>query len=190
MEKEGFLDFFLPFLERNPVRDIRLIRTIEDGPNVFVHAHQSLNNGEYYYVTADIFDTDDNDKIVEHWDTIQEEVRATASGRSMVDGYTEIEDEEKTEENRQLITSFFDVVLVGGQYEKIEDYISSDEYAQHNPAVEDGLAGFEKFSKELAEKGQEMKYVKVHKVLVKGNFAVSLSHVKVNQEDLWLHRSF
>lgn len=181
--KEGFLEFFLPFLERNPIRCIRIIRTIEDGPYVFVHAHQSLNNGGYYYVTADIFDTDENDKIVEHWDVIQEEIRETASGRTMVDGPTEIEDEHKTEENRQLITDFFDVVLVGGEYQKITDYVSTEEYAQHNPAVEDSLEGFQKFAKEIAEKQMQMSYIKAHKILVQGNFAAALSHAKMNEED-------
>lgn len=182
-EKEGFLEFFLPFLKRNPVRDIRLIRTIEDGPYVFVHAHQSLNNGQFYYVTADIFDTDENDKIIEHWDTIQEEVKETASGRSMIDGPTEIEDEDKTEANRKLLTDFLDTILIGGQYDKITNYISTKEYAQHNPQVEDGLEGLQKFVQQLAENGVQMKYIKAHKILVQGNFGVSLSHAKLGAED-------
>lgn len=181
--KEGFLDFFIPFLERNPVRDIHVIRSIEDGQYVFVHVHQSLNNGQYYYVTADIFDTDENDKIVEHWDVIQEEVRETASGRSMVDGPTEIQDLDKTESNRSLITEFCNEILVGGHYEKIMNFISTDEYAQHNPEVEDGISGFQKFAKELSEKGKQMKYIKVHKILVQGNFATTLSNVKINEEE-------
>lgn len=181
--KEGFLEFFIPFLERNPVRDIKLIRTIEDGQYVFVHAHQSLNNGQYYYVTADIFDTDENDKIIEHWDAIQEEVKETASGRSMVDGPTEVEDEDKTEENRALITAFADKILIGAQYDKVTDYISTKQYDQHNPVVEDGLAGFGKFVEESAARGITMQYIRVHKILVQGNFAAMLSHTRLGAED-------
>ncbi len=181
--KEGFLEFFIPFLKRNPVRDIRIVRSIEDGQYIFVHAHQSLNNGEFYYVTADFFDTDENDKIIEHWDAIQEEVRDTVSGRSMVDGATEIEDEDKTEVNRKLITDFCNEILIGGQYEKITDFISTQEYAQHNPAVEDGLSGFHQYAKELASKGQQMQYLKVHKILVQGNFSATLSHVKLDGKE-------
>ncbi|MEW8073557.1 MAG: nuclear transport factor 2 family protein, partial [Candidatus Thiodiazotropha sp.] len=51
--KEGFIAFFGPFLERNPVRDIRVVRAIEDGRHVFIHVYQSLNNGEVKWVTAD-----------------------------------------------------------------------------------------------------------------------------------------
>ena len=67
---EGFVAFFEPFLERNPDRDIRVIRGWEDGQYVFVHAFQSLNGGESEWVTTDFFDTDENDKIIEHWDVI------------------------------------------------------------------------------------------------------------------------
>ena len=68
---EGFVAFFEPFVKRNKVRDIRIVRTIEDGQYVFVHVYQNMNNGEAKWVTADFFDTDKNDKIIEHWDVIQ-----------------------------------------------------------------------------------------------------------------------
>ncbi|MBT8203232.1 MAG: hypothetical protein KJO87_08005, partial [Acidimicrobiia bacterium] len=43
---EGFVEFFEDFIERNPVRDIEIKRTLEDGRYLFVHAYQSLNNGD------------------------------------------------------------------------------------------------------------------------------------------------
>lgn len=43
------------------------MRAFEDGRYVFVHAHQSLNDGEHQWVTTDLFDTDEDDKIIEHW---------------------------------------------------------------------------------------------------------------------------
>jgi len=181
--KKGFLDFFVPFLERNPVRDIKIVRAIEDGPYVFVHAHQNLNDGEYFYVTGDIFDTDANDRIIEHWDVIQEEVKETKSGRSMVDGPSEIEDEELTEDNRKLIQAFFDEVLIGGKSDILSQFISEEHYAQHHPEIADGLPGLIQYFKELATKQVEIRFIKLHKLLVQGNFAVALSEVKVNEED-------
>ena len=71
--KEGFIEFFAPFLERNPIRDIQVVRAIEDGRYVFCHVYQSLNNGEVKWVTADLFDTDEKGRIVEHWD-VQEKI--------------------------------------------------------------------------------------------------------------------
>lgn len=65
--KQGFLDFFLPFLDRNPERDIRIVRAIEDGPYVFCSAFQSLNGGAAKWVTMDLFYTGSDDRILEHW---------------------------------------------------------------------------------------------------------------------------
>ena len=63
---EGFVEFFEPFIERNPKRDIQIIRALEDGQYVFLHAYQSLNDGESEWVTTDFFDTDENDKIIDN----------------------------------------------------------------------------------------------------------------------------
>jgi len=52
---QGFVEFFERFIKRNHSRDIQIIRTIEDGQFVFVHAYQNINNGEAYWVTADFF---------------------------------------------------------------------------------------------------------------------------------------
>ena len=70
--KEGFIEFFADFVQRKPIRDIEIVRCFEDGPYVFLHVLQTLNNGEFRYVTADIFDTDDDAKLIEHWDIITE----------------------------------------------------------------------------------------------------------------------
>ncbi len=103
---EGFLDFFQGFVERNPVRDIQVLRGIEDGDYSFVHVSQDLNNGEARWVTMDMFRYDENDKIVEHWDVIAEMVDETVSGHSQIDGPIEVVDIDKTEENRAVVTAF------------------------------------------------------------------------------------
>ena len=66
--KEGFAAFFADFFKRHPERDIKIVRTIEDGNLVFVHVHQYLNGGEAQWVTIDTFRADENGRIVEHWD--------------------------------------------------------------------------------------------------------------------------
>ena len=178
---EGFAAFFEPFIARNPIRDIQVVRAIEDGPYVFVHVYQSLNNGESQWVTADLFDTDDNDRVIEHWDVIQAFATETKSGRSMVDGPTEIEDLDQTEANKAKIQAFADVVLLGGDFDRVTEFISTTQYDQHNPAVADGLDGFGAYAAELAASGQAMRYWKVHKLIGQGNFVVTLSHVQMGQ---------
>ncbi len=177
--KQGFADFFVPFLERNPIRDIQVVRAIEDGPYVFLHVYQSLNNGESQWVTGDLFDTDDNDLVVEHWDVIQEFAKETVSGRTMVDGPTEIEDLDKTNANKAKIQAFCDDILIGGQFDRVTEFISTEQYDQHNPAVGDGIDGFGAYAASLAEQGRSMIYWKVHKLIGQGNFVVAMSHMQM-----------
>lgn len=65
------MEFFKDLVTCCPVRDIQVIRTIEDGNYVFVHVFQYINNGHRKWITADLFDTDANDKLIEHWDNIE-----------------------------------------------------------------------------------------------------------------------
>ncbi len=179
---EGFVEFFEPFLRNNPERDIQVVRAIEDGDFVFVHVAQSLNGGEAKWITMDMFDTDGDDRIVEHWDVIAEWVDETVSGHSQIDGPTEVADLDRTDENRAIIQRFVDEVLMGGG-QNFTDFISTETYIQHNPQVGDGLEGFGAFVAELAAAGSSMVYKYSYKVLAQGNFAVAYSLVQIGEED-------
>ena len=133
----GFVEFFAEFHARNPIRDIEIVRSFEDGNYVFLHVVQTLNNGEFRYVTADIFNTDDEGKLIEHWDMIAE----LSPDRSEVAGPTEPTDLDKTEANKVLILSFMNEVLIGGDETKRANYVSSSSYDEHS---QDGLhSGYE-----------------------------------------------
>lgn len=184
---EGFVDFFEGFIERNPSRDIQIVRGIEDGNFVFVHAAQSLNNGQSTWITMDMFDTDDHDKIVEHWDVIAEWISDTVSGHSQVDGWTDVTDLDRTEENRTLVTAFIDDVLVGGNGTNAAKYVSSEKFLQHNPNVADGL---DAYLAALNAAGMPMIYKYVFKILAQGNFVVSYCLVQIGDEDYALFDLF
>lgn len=179
---EGFVEFFEPFLQNNPERDIQVIRAIEDGDFVWVHVAQSLNGGEAKWITMDMFDTDENDRIVEHWDVITEWVDETVSGHSQIDGPTEVADLDKTEANRAKVEQFLNEILIGGG-QNFTDYISTETYIQHNPQVGDGLEGFGAFVAELAAEGKSMVYKYIYKVLAQGNFVVSYSLAQIGDDD-------
>ncbi len=180
---EGFVEFFEPFVKNNPERDIRIVRGIEDGNFVWVHAAQSLNGGEAKWITMDMFETDEQDRIVEHWDVIAEWVDETASGHSQIDGPVDVEDLDMTEANRETVQRFLDEILIGGG-DNFTDFISTESYIQHNPQVADGLEGFGAFVATLAAEGKSMVYKYVHKVLAQGNFVVTYSLVQIGDEDL------
>ena len=172
--KEGFIEFFADFTERNPIRDIEIVRAFEDGPFVFLHVVQTLNGGEFRYVTADIFDTDDEAKLIEHWDIIEEIRGTTAGGRSQVEGPTEISDLDQTEANKQLITRFVNEVLVAGDHDRLSEFVDED-VAQHNADIADGIAALRAYAAESA-----MRYIDLHKIVGSGNFVAVLAESEFN----------
>lgn len=180
---KGFIEFFEPFLRNNPERDIQVVRAIEDGNFVWMHVSQSLNGGSAKWITMDMFDTDQDDRIVEHWDVITEWVDETVSGHSQIDGATHVEDLDKTEDNRATVQRFLDEILVGGG-QNFTDFISTETYIQHNPQVGDGLDGFGAYVASLAADGKSMVYKYIHKVLAQGNFVVAYSLMQMGDEDL------
>ncbi len=171
--KEGFIEFFAEFVERNPTRDIQIIRGFEDGPYVFLHVVQILDGGRYRYVTADIFDTDDGAKLIEHWDIIEQLRDPTERGRSQVDGPTEVSDLDKTDANKQLVTRFADEVLLAGAFGRLSEFMVSD-YAEHNPDVGDGVAALHDFATETG-----MRYIELHKIVGSGNLVAMLAEAEL-----------
>jgi predicted SnoaL-like aldol condensation-catalyzing enzyme len=168
---EGFVAFFEPFIARNPKRHIQIIRGLEDGQYVFIHAYQSLNDGQAEWVTTDFFDTDENDKIVEHWDVIAKYAPHTPSGHTSIDGPTEVTDLDKTEANKQLVRDLIRDVLIGEAPEKIDHYISSEKYIQHNAEVPDGL---EHFKPLILAEDRELLYQELVLLVGQGNFVATL----------------
>lgn len=182
---EGFVEFFEPFIERNPKRDIQIIRGLVDGQYVFIHAFQRLNDGAAKWVTTDFFDTDENDKIIEHWDVIAAYCDSTPSGHTSVDGPTEIKDLDKTEANKQLVRDLIkDGLMRGGNPDNLSRYISKDQYIQHNKEVADGLEHFQKLA---SDPNRPLNYEEIVLLVGQGNFVATLCRAnwndgKVNQD--------
>lgn len=177
--REGFIEFFETFIERNPERDIEIVRSFQDGPYVFMHARQSLNGGESRWITADILEADDEDRMIEHWDVIAEWVDETASGHSQTDGPTTPTDLAKTESNKALVAAFIQDVLTDGKLDRITDYVSAQTYTQHNPLVGDGLEGLRAFLESLARDGQSMRYLETHLLIGSGDLVAALSRMEL-----------
>ena len=182
--KEGFIEFFADFVKRNPDRDIEIVRGFEDGRYVFLHVVQHLNGGESRWVTADIFDTDDQGRLIEHWDIIGQWVDETVSGHSQVDGPTETTDLDRTDENKALVAGFVTDVLQNGDLGKLTEYISSATYVQHNPEGGDGLEGLDAFVQSLSNRGLSMVYKEVHRIVGCGNFVAVLSKMNLAGSDM------
>lgn len=165
---------FGALLAQLPANSAKLntIRAFQDGDFVFTHTDYNFFGPK---VGFDIFRFED-DKIVEHWDNLQVKPESNnPSGHSMIDGTTEINDLDKTNENKRVVKNFVEDILVNGKMEKLTGYFDGDNYIQHNPQIADGLSGLGKALEYMASQGITMKYNKVHRVLGEGNFILVVS---------------
>lgn len=171
-----------PFIELLPVLQeagttAENIRMFEDGNYVFMHNiwRNAAPFGADEMVSFDIIRVDENGKVAEHWDALQPLVTETASGRSQTDGPSEVTDPDKTEANKALAVALIEDVLMGKNPAKITDYISAENYAQHNPMIADGLSGIVAAVEALTAQNNMFQYTKIHKVLGEGNFVLTIS---------------
>ncbi|MEO0871459.1 MAG: hypothetical protein AAFY19_05785 [Pseudomonadota bacterium] len=176
---DGFLSFFEPFLERNPVRDIQIVRSIEDGPWVWCSANQSLNNGEAKWVTMDLFFTDPDGLVLEHWDTISVYEKNIPSGEDMVGGPSAPDLSVDGEASKAIVREYTKQVLQEGNHEKLSEFVA-DDLIQHSAGIgagPDGLASW--LSSESA--GQ---YEFLFKLIGQGDLVMTYSKRHSNGTDI------
>ena len=163
-------------------------RAFQDGEYVVLHT-------DYHFfgpkVGFDVFRFEEG-VIVEHWDNLAEKSEPNPSGRTQVDGPTEIRDLNKTAVNKQVVSSFVETILIKGEMDKITDYIGTEEqdYLQHNTMVGDGLNALGAALGALAEQGMPMVYTQNHKVLGQGNFVLSISEGQFLKEHVAFYDLF
>lgn len=158
------------------------VRMFEDGNYVFMHNiwHNAKPFGADEMVAFDIIRVDANGKVAEHWDAMTALIKETASGRTQTDGPTAVEDLDKTAANKALAVALIEDVLMGKNPGKITEYISAEEYHQHNPGIKDGLSGIVEAVQYLTAQNNMFKYNKIHKVLGEGNFVLTVSEGEWN----------
>ena len=166
---EGLAELFKRLSKTSP--RVNIVRVFEDGHYIFAHT-------EYDFATRNIgFEIFrfENGQAVEHWDNIQKRKGPNNSGHSMVDGVTEATDHECTERNRSLIKSFVEDILIQGDLDKLNDYISQDHYKEHNPGIGDDLSQLKcVLSDNNSGSFASVEYKKCHRLLAEGNFVLSV----------------
>ena len=80
--KTAFIKYFDRMQAEYPNKSIEFVRIIAEGDLVALHTHQTWP-GNDQYVTMDFFRFDENGKIVEHWDAMQEIPKDSANGNTM-----------------------------------------------------------------------------------------------------------
>ena len=79
---DGFIAYFERMQREYPNKSISFVRCIAQGDLVALHTHQTWP-GNDQYVTMDFFRFDDDGKIVEHWDAIQQIPKSSKNPNTM-----------------------------------------------------------------------------------------------------------
>ncbi|MBC8769301.1 ester cyclase [Arenibacter sp. BSSL-BM3] len=79
---QGFINYFERMQKEYPNKSIEFVRCIAEGDLVALHTHQIWPDNDQY-VTMDFFRFDENGKICEHWDAIQQIPKKAANPNSM-----------------------------------------------------------------------------------------------------------
>ena len=80
--KQPFIDYFDEMHRDYADKSIEFVRVIAEGDLVSLHTHQTWPDNDEY-VTMDFFRFDQNGKIVEHWDAIQQIPLESKNGNTL-----------------------------------------------------------------------------------------------------------
>jgi predicted SnoaL-like aldol condensation-catalyzing enzyme len=158
----------------SPTADVTIYRMLVDGDLVLLH---SKYKGVGVYggsaIAFDLFRFKGG-KIVEHWGGQEPEAPPNPSGRTQVDGPTEVVDREKTEANRTLVRTYRETVMVSLRFDRIEEFIEDPHYAQHASKIGDGIARLRDRIASVAKEGGQL-YLTPRRFVAEGNFVLVLS---------------
>jgi len=153
---------------------MKVVRAWDDGPTTFLHTLLPGDDGSPARVGTEFLLAGEDQTIVKRWAVHSEWRGPNPSGRTQIDGPTEVADLEHTEANKALVRKMLeDCLFPGARATRIEDYFA-DDYRQHNPNVPDGLA----IVRELAQSGtRDLVYQELVLLVGKGNFVATLCKV-------------
>ncbi len=178
---EGFKNFFIPFFEVFPKRNIQVTRILEDGNFVFAHAYQVLNDGAAEWMTMDIVYTNADEKIIEHWDTIAPSFTGkNKAGHTAFDGATELADFAKTADNKMLINNLYEQVYTNEKWQQLADFYST-EFIDHS---EYGFLTSQELIDYYESSTTNYTLEKVYKIIGEGNFVAVFTKVMIDNKEV------
>jgi predicted SnoaL-like aldol condensation-catalyzing enzyme len=104
--RAGLAAMLRPLVDRHQRRTVVPLRGFEDGSRVFLHTFATYGLRAVERVTIDIFDTDDDDQIIEHWSAHAPLRMSSRCGASPIDGPRMPADLGLTEANKQVVRAY------------------------------------------------------------------------------------
>jgi predicted SnoaL-like aldol condensation-catalyzing enzyme len=173
----------------SPAADITIYRTLVDGDFVLLHSrYEGVGRYAGPAIAFDLFRFKDG-KIAEHWGGQESEGPPNLSGRTQVDGPTEVLDREKTEANRTLVRTYRETVMVSLRFDRIEEFIEGAHYAQHASKIGDGIARLRDRIASVAKEGGQL-FLTPRRFVAEGNFVLVLTDGELPRGGLGCLNSF
>jgi predicted SnoaL-like aldol condensation-catalyzing enzyme len=133
-DRAGLAAEFAPLL-RHGRRAVRPLRGFEDGSRVFLHTVATFGWRAVEQVRLDIFDTDADDHLIEHWGVVGPLYASSRSGHSQVDGPLWAEDIDRTDDNKQIVEAYVRECLIDGDRSRLPGYLARERYVDHDPGA-------------------------------------------------------
>lgn len=165
---------------RSPSTDVTIYRTVVDDNTVMLHSkYDGMPGFPGPAIAFDLFRFK-NGKIVEHWGGQGAEAGLNLSGRSQIDGPTDVVDRDKTEANRSLVRNFKQVVTVDLRFDRVNEFIDDDRYFQHASKVGDGIARLKARVSEVAKPGTAPVLIP-RRYIAEGNFVLAVVEARTDR---------
>ena len=146
---------------------VTIIRAFSDGDFVVTQSEYSLADS---FVIFDIFRFDGG-HIVEHWANVQKRcAAANVSGRTQLDGPTQITDLDATDTNKASVNDYFRDVVFGARADLVSQYKNVADFRQHNCLASDLKNGAP-----VVKSSFTFKIQKLERTSGQGNFVLAVS---------------
>ena len=133
---EGFVIYYEDFVFQFKERKVQFLKAFEDGSHVFLCVLMQLNQGESYQLSYVIFDTNDQDLLIEQWElttAITPETMTLWSSDqcSLYKAFSN--DQALTNQNKCLVREFLCHVMVLGNGDLFGQYLNLNDYQYYGP---------------------------------------------------------
>ncbi|SDR19556.1 nuclear transport factor 2 family protein [Pseudovibrio sp. Tun.PSC04-5.I4] len=158
-------------LNADPGVQVDLYRTIAEGPYVAIQSVWTASSGEEH-VYVDIWRRE-NGVLMEHWDHFQQVPEESANKNTMYQGpgtdiYTANQDVERNRERAIAVLNSFENPA---DTSAVTDYVSAEEYIQHNPNVPDGRDALIGYLDSIAQSNTRLE-VEIAKTIAMGDMVL------------------